>query len=73
MTMEETIGPTVEVGEEVEVRITNLGKYGDPVGKHEKFVIFVNDKTLKPGQVVKVKVTDVRPKCANADLIAVIE
>ena len=58
----------VEVDKEYEVEITDMSRRGDAgVARIEGFVIFIPD--TKPGDHVKVKITNVGRKYANAEKI----
>ena len=58
----------VEVDKEYEVEITDMSRRGDTgVARIEGFVIFVPD--TKPGDHVKVKITNVGRSYANAEKI----
>ena len=58
----------VEVDKEYEVEITDMSRRGDTgVARIEGFVIFVPD--TKPGDHVKVKITNVGRRYANAEKI----
>jgi predicted RNA-binding protein with TRAM domain len=54
----------VELGEELEVEITELSPKGEGIARNQGFVIYVAD--AKPGDRVKVKVTKITDKTANA-------
>jgi predicted RNA-binding protein with TRAM domain len=57
----------VELGEELEVEITELSPKGEGIAKNQGFVIYVADAKL--GDRVKVKITRVTDKAANAQVI----
>jgi predicted RNA-binding protein with TRAM domain len=57
----------VELGEELEVEITELSPKGEGIAKNQGFVIYVADAKL--GDRVKVKITKVTDKAANAQVI----
>lgn len=57
----------VELGEELEVEITELSPKGEGIAKNQGFVIYVADAKL--GERVKVKITKVTDKAANAQVI----
>jgi predicted RNA-binding protein with TRAM domain len=58
----------VEVGKEYDVEITEISRRGDGIAKIENFVIFVAGS--KAGQKAKIKVVDVAPRFAKAEIIA---
>jgi 23S rRNA (uracil1939-C5)-methyltransferase len=57
----------VELGEELEVEITELSPKGEGIAKNQGFAIYVADANL--GDRVKVKITKVTDKAANAQVI----
>ncbi len=57
----------VEVGKEYDVSITEISRRGDGIAKIEGFIIFVPG--TKAGQQAKVKITDVAPRFAKAELV----
>jgi predicted RNA-binding protein with TRAM domain len=57
----------VALGEELEVEITELSPKGEGIARNQGFVIYVAD--AKPGEQVKVKITRITEKAANAQLI----
>ena len=57
----------VELGEELEVEITELSPKGEGIAKNQGFVIYVADAKL--GDHVKIKITRVTDKAANAQVI----
>jgi predicted RNA-binding protein with TRAM domain len=57
----------VELGEELEVEITELSPKGEGIAKNQGFVIYVAD--AKPGDRVKVKITRITDKAANAQVV----
>jgi predicted RNA-binding protein with TRAM domain len=57
----------VELGEELEVDIKELSSKGDGMARVQGLVIHVPD--TKPGDHVKVKITQIRVKAANAEKI----
>jgi predicted RNA-binding protein with TRAM domain len=58
----------VETGKEYDVQITETSRQGDGIARVQGFVIFV--KNGKVGQTSKVKVTNVGPRFATAELTA---
>jgi len=54
--------PPVKKGRIYRIHITDISKQGDGVGKVEKFTVFV--KGAKPGEIVNVKITEVKKNCA---------
>ncbi|MDQ3851387.1 MAG: TRAM domain-containing protein [Thermoproteota archaeon] len=62
-----SFGPKpVETGKEYDVQITETSRRGDGIAKVQGFVIFV--KNAKVGQSTKVKITNVGPRFATAEL-----
>jgi predicted RNA-binding protein with TRAM domain len=57
----------VELGEELEVEITELSPKGEGIAKSQGFVIYVAD--TKPGDRVKIKVYRITEKAANAQVV----
>jgi len=57
----------VELGEELEVDIKELSSKGEGIARVQGLVIHVPDTT--PGDHVKVKITQIRDKAANAEKI----
>jgi predicted RNA-binding protein with TRAM domain len=57
----------VELGEELEVEISELSPKGEGIAKNQGFVIYVAD--TKIGDHVKVKITRITDKAANAQII----
>ena len=57
----------VEVGKEYDVEITEISRRGDGIAKIQGFIIFV--PAAKAGTKVKIKVTTVGPRFANAQLV----
>jgi predicted RNA-binding protein with TRAM domain len=57
----------VELGEELEVDIKELSSKGDGMARVQGLVIHVPH--TKPGDHVKVKITQIRVKAANAEKI----
>jgi predicted RNA-binding protein with TRAM domain len=55
------------LGEELEVEITELSPKGEGIAKNQGFVIYVAD--TKPGDRVKVKITRITDKAANAQVV----
>ena len=58
----------IELGEELEVEITELSPKGEGIAKNQGFVIYVAD--AKPGDRLKVKITRVTNKVANAQIMS---
>ena len=56
----------VETGKEYDVQITETSRQGDGIAKVQGFVIFV--KNAKVGQSTKIKITNVGPRFATAEL-----
>jgi predicted RNA-binding protein with TRAM domain len=57
----------VELGEELEVDIKELSPQAEGIAKVQGFVIHVPN--TKPGDHVKIKITQIRGKAANAEII----
>jgi len=57
----------VELGEELEVDITELSPKAEGIARVQGLVIHVPN--AKPGEHVKVKITQIRDKAANAEKI----
>jgi len=57
----------VEVGKEYEVDITERGSKGDGIARIQGFVVFVSGG--KPGDKVKVRVTSVAQRFAQAEVV----
>jgi predicted RNA-binding protein with TRAM domain len=55
------------LGEELEVNITDLSPKGEGMTKIQGYVIHVPD--AKPGNRVKIKITQIGEKAANAEII----
>jgi predicted RNA-binding protein with TRAM domain len=58
----------VQLGEELEVDITELSPKGDGIAKVQGLVIYVPH--TKPGNHIKIKITRIGLKAANAEIIA---
>ena len=57
----------VELGEELEVEISELSPKGEGIARSQGFVIYVAD--TKPGDRVKIKVVRITEKAANAQVV----
>ena len=57
----------VELGEELEVEITELSPKGECIARNQCFVIYVAD--TKPGDKVKTKITRLTNKAANGQVV----
>jgi 23S rRNA (uracil1939-C5)-methyltransferase len=57
----------VELGEELEVDVTELSPKNEGIAKVQGYVIHVPD--AKPGDHVKIKITKIGEKTANAEKI----
>jgi predicted RNA-binding protein with TRAM domain len=55
------------LGEELEVEISELSPKGEGIARNQGFVIYVAD--TKPGDHVKIKITRITDKAANAQII----
>lgn len=61
-----SIAKPVEIGKEYEVDITERGSRGDGIARIQGFVIFV--RNAKPGDHVKIKITNVGSRFASAEV-----
>jgi len=59
--------PPVKRGDIIELYIKDVSKKGDGVGKIEDFAVFVPGAV--EGEVVKVKITEVKKNCAVGKLV----
>jgi predicted RNA-binding protein with TRAM domain len=57
----------VALGEELEVEITELSPKGEGIARSQGFVIYVAG--TKPGDRVKIKVTRITKRAANAQVV----
>jgi predicted RNA-binding protein with TRAM domain len=57
----------VELGEELEVEITELSPKGEGIARSQGFVIYVAG--TKPGDHVKIKITRITKRAANAQVV----
>ena len=57
----------VELGEELEVEISELSQKGEGIARSQGFVIYVPD--TKPGDRVKIKVIRITEKAANGQVV----
>ena len=57
----------VELGEELEVDIKDLSPKAEGIARIQGFIIHVPN--TKPGDHVKIKITQIRDKAANAEII----
>ena len=57
----------VEAGKEYDVSITEISRRGDGIAKIEGFIIFVSG--AKVGQQAKIKIIDVAPRFAKAEIV----
>ena len=57
----------VELGEELDVEIAELSQKGEGIAKNQGYVIYVAG--TKPGDHVKVKITRITEKAANAQVV----
>ena len=57
----------IELGEELDVEITELSPKGEGIARNQGFVIYVAE--TKPGDCVKVKITRITDKAANAQVV----
>ena len=58
----------VEIGKEYDVEITETSRRGDGIAKIQGFIIFVSG--AKAGDKGKIKITNVGPRFANAELVS---
>jgi predicted RNA-binding protein with TRAM domain len=58
----------VKVGDELDVTIEATASRGDGIAKKDGFVIFVKD--AKQGEKVKIRITEVRAKFANGEVVS---
>ncbi|WP_309492194.1 TRAM domain-containing protein [Candidatus Hecatella orcuttiae] len=57
----------VEVGKEYDVDIMETSRRGEGIARIQGFVVFVPE--TKPGDHVKIKVTRIGRRCANAEVV----
>jgi predicted RNA-binding protein with TRAM domain len=57
----------VELGEELEVEITELSPKGEGIARNQGFVIYIAGS--KPGDQVRVKITRITDKAAKTQVI----
>jgi translation initiation factor 2 subunit 2 len=55
------------IGDEIVVQITKTGKKGDGMGRHGKYLVFVNNS--REGQTVKAKIVNINKNMAFADIV----
>ncbi|MCK9151425.1 TRAM domain-containing protein [Methanobacterium alcaliphilum] len=63
----ESFSCPINVGEEYDVKIEDLGRDGDGIARVEGFVVFVPG--AKVGDEVKIKINATRPKFAFGELV----
>ncbi len=64
----DNFGPKpVEAGKEYDVQITEVSRKGDGIARIQGFVIFVKDG--KVGQNAKIRVTQIGPRFATAEVV----
>ena len=63
----ETGGKPVEAGKEYKVRIIDRSERGEGVARIEGFIVFV--RGAKPGEEVRIKVTNVGARAATGEII----
>lgn len=61
----------VDVGEEYDVVINEVGSRGDGIARIKNFVVFVPD--TRKGDSIRIKVTEIRNTCAIGKKISVAE
>lgn len=67
---EEIIEPPVKVGDILKLGIVRIGKDGDPIMIHRKFIIFLKDmekRAVQLNTLIEVKITKVFPNFAFAE------
>ena len=57
----------VEQGKEYDVEITETSRRGEGIARIQGFVIFVPE--TKPGDKLKIKITRISGRCANAEAV----
>ena len=57
----------VKVGEEIEVTVSEVSRRGDGVARIQGFVIFIPN--TKQGTQAKIRIKEIRPNFATAELI----
>ena len=57
----------VKVGEEIDVTVSEISRRGDGVARIQGFVIFI--PTAKQGTQAKIRIKEIRPNFATAELI----
>ncbi len=57
----------VKVGEEIDVTVSEISRRGDGVARVQGFVIFI--PSAKQGMQVKIRIKEIRPNFATAELI----
>jgi predicted RNA-binding protein with TRAM domain len=57
----------VKVGEELDVTVSEVSRRGDGVARIQGFVIFI--PTAKQGTQAKIRIKEIRPNFATAELI----
>jgi predicted RNA-binding protein with TRAM domain len=57
----------VKVGEEIDVTVSEVSRRGDGVARIQGFVIFI--PTAKQGMQAKIRIKEIRPNYATAELI----
>jgi predicted RNA-binding protein with TRAM domain len=57
----------VKVGEEIDVTVSEVSRRGDGVARVQGFVIFI--PTAKQGMQAKIRIKEIRPNFATAELI----
>ncbi len=57
----------VELGEELEVEISELSPKGEGIARNQGFVIFVPN--AKPGDHLKIRIMRISSKTANAEIV----
>jgi predicted RNA-binding protein with TRAM domain len=57
----------VKVGEEIDVTVSEVSRRGDGVARIQGFVIFI--PSAKQGMQVKIRIKEIRPNFATAELI----
>lgn len=68
---ESTDGFSRQIGDQIELEITDVAFGGEGVGRHEGFVIFV--PYVITGEKVEVRITEIHKQFARAELLQVIQ
>jgi len=63
----ETGGKPVEAGKEYKVRVIDRSERGEGVARIEGFIVFI--RGAKPGEEVKIKITNVGARAATGEIV----